>query len=592
MKEVVALAGAATATILTGYCFYRHRISCRSEFRSARIVVIDTPENWNTYRELLLTACYSSRVVGLDCEWVSDQSGHRHKIALLQIAPNERLCFLIRLCRLRDTPQELVDLLEYPGVIKVGVAVADDAIKLAVDYGITINSFLDLRYMVLCCDKVRQLITSSLSLKNISADLLGVQLDKSAALRCSDWEKETLSEKEVEYAANDAISAFLSVKKVCSLIQNAISVIFNRFWMFSLIMKQFGDLLDIPFRYKDQSNQNVHQPQLCQKYRSYNIRKAPLYDNCVLQAPDGEVLSTVHRGKAEWYLAKGIATVVQEDPLTVRLSFEPRGRAILDKKYYTVAKQNRCVVCGAVERLARKNVIPNEYRKHFPKIMKSHTSHDILLLCVKCHQWCNAVDQRLREELALKCSAELKQNKYLVDSEMKPLRCAARALLSHGDEIPELRKKELEDRIKRLLQIDHLDREVLQSAAEIDPRVLNSDYTGHGEVVVNFFSKTDGLIALEVKWRQHFLDTMKPGFLPEMWAVDHNHQTLAFILGTRKGDDVEDLMRTIGLSWDQINLVMSDTDVNRVLLLQKQNEGSSETDEEDSSDGFDVIPHD
>lgn len=39
-------------------------------------------------------------------------------------------------------------------------------------------------------------------------------------------------------------------------------------------------------------------------------------------------------------------------------------------------------------------------------------------------------------------------------------------------------------------------------------------------------SADGGLVAFERTWRQHFLDTMKPQFLPKGWSVDHSHDQL------------------------------------------------------------------
>jgi len=42
-------------------------------------------------------------------------------------------------------------------------------------------------------------------------------------------------------------------------------------------------------------------------YPAYSLRTRPLYDNCVMQAPDGKPLSTCNTKKARWYLNRGIA---------------------------------------------------------------------------------------------------------------------------------------------------------------------------------------------------------------------------------------------------------------------------------------------
>lgn len=58
---------------------------------------------------------------------------------------------------------------------------------------------------------------------------------------------------------------------------------------------------------------------------------------------------------------------VCDSPVTVRLLFEPSGRAVDEiGQYYTQEKANHCVVCGSNESYIRKNIVPREYCKHFP----------------------------------------------------------------------------------------------------------------------------------------------------------------------------------------------------------------------------------
>lgn len=57
---------------------------------------------------------------------------------------------------------------------------------------------------------------------------------------------------------------------------------------------------------------------------------------------------------------------MKREPLTVRLRFEPAGRSVGDVgRYYQLAKENKCVVCGGENSYIRKNVVPREYRRFF-----------------------------------------------------------------------------------------------------------------------------------------------------------------------------------------------------------------------------------
>lgn len=51
----------------------------------------------------------------------------------------------------------------------------------------------------------------------------------------------------------------------------------------------------------------------------------------------------------------------------------------------------------------------------------------------------------------------------------------------------------------------------------------NENYSAHGMKVVEFYkANQQGLVNLERKWREHFLTTMKPKYMPDLWSVEHN----------------------------------------------------------------------
>lgn len=71
----------------------------------------------------------SRPVIGIDSETrPSFTKGQSHKVALLQIS-SEECCFLFRL-NMTGLTQPLVDLLENPAVIKVGLSLKDDFMML------------------------------------------------------------------------------------------------------------------------------------------------------------------------------------------------------------------------------------------------------------------------------------------------------------------------------------------------------------------------------------------------------------------------------------------------------------------------------
>ena len=49
------------------------------------------------------------------------------------------------------------------------------------------------------------------------------------------------------------------------------------------------------------------------KTKAYVQRAKPLYENCHLMAPDGEILSTCNTNKAMWYVDKELGDIVSKE---------------------------------------------------------------------------------------------------------------------------------------------------------------------------------------------------------------------------------------------------------------------------------------
>lgn len=329
---------------------------------------------FNLFHFYAIRHCDNYNVLGFDCEWVT-VGGTRRPTALLQLSSSEGLCALFRLCCMKQIPKSLRDLLEDDDVIKVGVAPQGDAQKLAHDFGVGVASTFDLRFLAAMTGKKPE------GLAKLSKAILDVELDKNWRLVCSDWEAKELSTKQINYAANDAMVAIEVFKILAKEMEP------KNFW--NLKRRDLKSLLIKlePFfevTYKDsimssisKGNKNLVGIAKVKKnalnaskkgqVRGISTRSKALYDNCLLEAPDGELLCTIDRKKAKWYIDQNLGAEVKDEPYTVRLNFESAGRAVGEVgKYYQTPKENQCVVCGNKEAFIRKNVVPREYRKHFP----------------------------------------------------------------------------------------------------------------------------------------------------------------------------------------------------------------------------------
>lgn len=397
-------------------------------------------------------------------------------MALLQIASHKGLCALIRLCKIQQIPIELREFLEDESILKVGIVPNNDSIYLSRDYGVRVASTFDLRFLASMVGMKPE------GLGKMSQRIIGVELDKDWRVRCSDWEANELSEKQINYAAKDALCGIELFKKMsknlntfddgCGRTIHNINEVIEKVSRY-LNLNYFNIPLygsDETIRTSKKFSGKIMNPRLEQKRQMSTLTK-PLYDNACLQAPDGEMLCTCERKKANWYVKMNLGHEVEETPYTVRLNFEPAGRAVGEVgQFYLQEKKNECVVCGKNQSYLRKNIIPKEYRKLFPNVMKEHSSHDIILLCMTCHQISNVSDDVFKEQLEMMCTPgyEQRNKRKVVENPIKKkLRSAARALLYNADKIPEHRKDLLLASIKEEYPDTEIEYDLLMELSEI-----------------------------------------------------------------------------------------------------------------------------
>ena len=118
-----------------------------------------------------------------------------HKVALLQIATSDT-CFLFRLNRI-GMPAFLQDFL-MSDVLKIGLSLKDDfmVLRRRRDMHAEEGNWIELQEYVKCFG------IEDRSLQKIFANLFGQKISK--AQRLSNWEAETLTESQINYAATDA----------------------------------------------------------------------------------------------------------------------------------------------------------------------------------------------------------------------------------------------------------------------------------------------------------------------------------------------------------------------------------------------------
>lgn len=155
------------------------------------IILVD--EYKDLYEAIQYLNDYS--ILGFDTETrPSFKKGKVNDVALLQLAANSKT-FLFRINKI-GLPEEIIDLLKNPNIVKVGAAIKDDIRGLQKLNDFDANGFLELQ------DYVSNFGIESFSLKKLSAIVLNFRISKRQQV--SNWEAETLSPGQLRYAATDA----------------------------------------------------------------------------------------------------------------------------------------------------------------------------------------------------------------------------------------------------------------------------------------------------------------------------------------------------------------------------------------------------
>ncbi len=134
-------------------------------------------------------------VVGFDTETrPAFKKGQVYQVALLQLAIPGK-AFLVRIQH-TGVSEEIAELFQSTAVIKAGVGIRDDLKALRKHREFEPGSCLDLSILA------KQAGLQVESVKKLTALLLGFRISKSS--QTSNWEAQTLTQKQVEYAATDA----------------------------------------------------------------------------------------------------------------------------------------------------------------------------------------------------------------------------------------------------------------------------------------------------------------------------------------------------------------------------------------------------
>lgn len=246
-----------------------------------------------------------------------------------------------------------------------------------------------------------------------------------------------------------------------------------------------------------------------------------IFDNCIIQAPDGVNLSRCGIKKVRWYIQNGLADIVSENPTTIRLRFEPSGRCGIGDPLLLDGKPNICVVCGSPDNLTKHHIVPYSFIKYMRIEYKVDIIRDIFPCCEQCHHDYEKKSMEKRHQMAEALGIPING---IESSEMRKIKRAmgaALALKKFNEVIPEERKQDLRRHICEFTGKD--------SVSDEDIEMLSDYKISERDDYVCFSKRIAETIPdyseFAREWREHFVETMQPKHMPEAWKVDRITQT-------------------------------------------------------------------
>lgn len=180
------------------------------------VVEVDGSETSNAQVNQLCRGIQSGggKVCGFDLEWSINTDGSRGPVSLIQLANRDRnsgaiAIFMFRVYKVAlkklRLPIELEAILQDATIAKAGRCVYQDGKKLVEDFKAEMKGMVELADLAF-----QKLVmpNRTASLATLTSTILGAELDKSQAIRLSNWDTEgELSGAQVNYAARDALAS-------------------------------------------------------------------------------------------------------------------------------------------------------------------------------------------------------------------------------------------------------------------------------------------------------------------------------------------------------------------------------------------------
>lgn len=271
-------------------------------------------------------------------------------------------------------------------------------------------------------------------------------------------------------------------------------------------------------------------------------------ENWKVYHPNGKHMFTCGEKKAEWYLSKknddGVALANKVGKFEIQFTFEPKGDGYKDGDVFGLAgREMRCVVNAETEGLQRHHIVPYCYRTHFPTQYKSKNHHDVVLITYKYHEQYEVEATKFKNKVAemydikslnqlnldyTKLLCKFSNTKVKTVSKLYsvfgsygkiPQEVVISNLIFVADQIGIPRKTMLNFNYIQLYAL-YLEMKKKYQIEFKALKELNRKEYDHGYHLMKKLDTHEKIEEFVKMWRAHFIQTMKPEYMPEGWSID------------------------------------------------------------------------
>ena len=179
-------------------------------------------------------------------------------------------------------------------------------------------------------------------------------------------------------------------------------------------------------------------------------------------------------------------------------------------------------MCGTNENLTKHHIVPHCFVKHMELKYKMDFNKDVFPLCRSCHNLYEKYSCIKKQEIFDRLEIQVEENKLNV-IRLNKAAGAAFALINKKNSIPEQRKLELKHVVKNYLMKSEITEQDLINLSKYNKLKKSSNALSKipSKLVAEKITDYDDFAK---EWRVHFLETMNPAHMPEVWKVDRKTQ--------------------------------------------------------------------